>query len=96
MEFLQDVTEENAELALGVKANRGLTPPAAATTGKHLCSKFSYAVVNNALLQYLIHPLLIATLTVLHSTMAMLVSLCNYHTIDLLLSVRDAWHSGST
>ncbi|DBA70944.1 TPA: hypothetical protein ACH3X2_011387 [Trebouxia sp. C0005] len=29
----KDVTEENAELALGVKANKGLIPPAAAATG---------------------------------------------------------------
>lgn len=30
--WLQDVTEENAELALGVKANKGLIPAAATPT----------------------------------------------------------------
>lgn len=30
---LQDVTEENAELALGMKANKGLLPAAATPTG---------------------------------------------------------------
>ena len=32
--WLQDVTEENAELALGVKANRGLIPRAAQLPGE--------------------------------------------------------------
>jgi hypothetical protein len=36
---LQDVTEENAELALGVKANKGLIPPAAAATGQTPCKQ---------------------------------------------------------
>ena len=39
MECLQEVTEENAELALGVKANKGLIPPAAAATGQTLCKQ---------------------------------------------------------
>ena len=52
MECLQDVTEENAELALGVKANKGLIPPAAAATGKNPCSKISFTVYNNDLWQY--------------------------------------------
>ncbi len=38
-----------AELALGVKANKGLIPPAAAPTGKTPCSRFSFAMHNNAL-----------------------------------------------
>ncbi len=39
VECLQDVTEENAELALGVKANKGLIPPAAAATGQTPCKQ---------------------------------------------------------
>lgn len=36
--WVQDVTEENAELALGVKANKGLIPAAATPTGTINCS----------------------------------------------------------
>ena len=32
--WVQDVTEENAELALGVKANKGLIPAAATPTSE--------------------------------------------------------------
>ncbi len=96
MGCLQDVTEENAELALGVKANKGLIPPAAAPTGKTPCSRFSFAMHNNALgntgcFKYRVY---VAILTVLHCTMAMFVSVCIHDVIDLLLSICDAWQSG--
>lgn len=65
MECLQDVTEENAELALGVKANKGLIPPAAAATGKNPCRKFSFIVYNDAMWHYWMPQVLNAILTVL-------------------------------
>ncbi len=63
------MTEENAELALGVKANKGLIPPAAAATGKNPCSKFSLDVFNNALWQYGMLQVPSATLTIVCSTL---------------------------
>jgi len=70
VEFLQDVTEENAELALGVKANKGLIPPAAAATGKHPCRKFPCNVYNDFLWQYWMLQGPSVTLTVVCSTLS--------------------------